>query len=63
MINNSLINPMLVLGLSVVVLTAYVLKYKDYNMINNSLLEEIKMQNHNLQQSMQIFQVRKQNKI
>ena len=44
-------------GLSVIVLTTYIIKYKDYNLINNSLLQEIKNQNFELRQSMQSFQV------
>jgi len=48
----------LAIGVCVMVLTVYVFIYKDYNMINNTLLQEIKKQNLELKQSMQMFQVR-----
>jgi hypothetical protein len=40
------------------VLTAFALKFKDYNLINNTLLQEIKKQNLELKRSMETFQVR-----
>jgi len=46
------------IGVCVLVLTVYVFIYKDYNLINNTLLQEIKKQNLELKQSMQMFQVR-----
>lgn len=45
------------LGLCIFVLSAYAFMYKDYNVINNTLLQEIKKQNLDLKQSMQMFQV------
>jgi len=42
----------------VCVLIGFVLKYKDYNIINNTLLEEIKNQNLELKRSMEFFQVK-----
>jgi hypothetical protein len=40
------------------VLTTFALKFKDYNLINNTLLQEIKKQNLELKRSMETFQVR-----
>ena len=45
------------LGLSVMLLTVFIIKFKDYNVINNSLLQEIKKQNLELKRSMETFQV------
>jgi hypothetical protein len=39
------------------VLTTFALKFKDYNLINNTLLQEIKKQNLELKRSMETFQV------
>jgi hypothetical protein len=39
------------------VLTTFALKFKDYNKINNTLLQEIKKQNLELMRSMETFQV------
>ena len=39
------------------VLSVYAFMFKDYNVINNTLLQEIKKQNLDLKQSMQMFQV------
>lgn len=45
------------LGACMIVLAAYAFMYKDYNLINNTLLQEIKKQNLDLKLSMQMFQV------
>jgi len=45
------------LGLCMLVLSVYAFMFKDYNVINNTLLQEIKKQNLDLKQSMQMFQV------
>jgi len=45
------------IGLSVMLLTVFIIKFKDYNVINNSLLQEIKKQNLELKRSMETFQV------
>ena len=42
---------------SLVLLTMKALKFKDLNLINNSLLEEIKRQNLELKKAMETFQV------
>jgi len=46
-------------GLSILVVTTFALKFKDYNLINNTLLQEIKKQNLELKRSMENFQVGK----
>ena len=43
--------------ISMVVLTIMAVRFRDYNLINNSLLEEIKRQNLELKKSMENFQV------
>lgn len=44
-------------GLGILVLTTFALKFKDYDRINNTLLQEIKKQNLELKRSMETFQV------
>jgi len=43
--------------ISIVVLSVMTIRFKDFNLINNSLLEEIKRQNLELKKSMENFQV------
>lgn len=50
------------IGLSIFILTTFALKFKDYNLINNTLLQEIKKQNLELKRSMETFQVRTREK-
>jgi len=51
------------IALCVCILTGFVLKYKDYNVMNNHLLQEIKNQNLELKRSMEIFQVKSRNNL
>jgi hypothetical protein len=45
------------IGLGTIILAIIAIKFKDYNKINNTLLEEIKRQNLELKRSMETFQV------
>lgn len=46
------------IGLGLFMVATFALKFKDYNLINNTLLQEIKKQNLELKRSMETFQVR-----
>lgn len=45
-------------GVCMFVLLVFVYRFKDYNVINNSLLQEIKKQNQELKRSMEMYQVK-----